>query len=92
MIYYSVLYPPLLPITIPAFELYRNEKGEYDEEATWKLYFEPSIGNKITDFKGGFIRVRKAESEVSIFNPDDPNPYLYDMIPFRNPFAEYKDP
>lgn len=92
MIYYSVLYPPLLPITIPAFELYRNEKGEYDEEATWKLYFEPSIGNKITDFKGGFIRVRKAESEVSIFSPDDPNPYLYDMVPFRNPFAEYKDP
>ena len=92
MIYYSVLYPPLLPITIPAFELFRDSSGNYNEAAEWRLYFEPSIGNKISDFKGGFIRVRKAESEVSIFNPDDPNPYLYDMIPFRNPYAEYRDP
>lgn len=94
MIYYSVLYPPMLPITIPAFELYRNEKGEYDPSSNnrWKLFFEPSIGNKISDFKGGFIRIRRAESEVSIFSSRDPQVYAYDMIPFRNPFAEYRDP
>lgn len=93
MIYYSILYPPTLPITIPAFELYRDEDGEYlPETAKWRLYFEVSIGNKMSDFKGGFIRIRKAESEVTIFNPDDPKPYLYDVIPFRNPFAEYIDP
>lgn len=85
MIYYSILYPPLLPITIPAFELKSNAK--------WKLYFEPSVGNKISDFKGGFIRIRRAESEVSIFvQSNSADSYFYDVIPFRNPFAEYIDP
>lgn len=91
MIYYSVLYPPLLPITIPAFELNRNEQGEEDFNARWRLYFEPSIGNKISEFKGGFIRVRKAEAETSILQGANSG-YLLDLIPFRNPFAEYTDP
>lgn len=88
MIYYSILYPPLLPITIPAFEY-----NVPSTSARWKLYFEPSIGNKISDFKGGFIRVRRAESEVSVFvQSNSADSYFYDVIPFRNPFAEYRDP
>lgn len=88
MIYYSILYPPLLPITIPAFEL-----NNPSTSARWKLFFEPSIGNKISDFKGGFIRIRRAESEVSVFvQSNDADAYFYDVLPFRNPFAEYHDP
>lgn len=88
MIYYSILYPPLLPITIPAFEL-----NQPSSSARWKLFFEPSIGNKISDFKGGFIRIRRAESEVSVFvQSTSADSYLYDLLPFRNPFAEYRDP
>lgn len=85
MIYYSILYPPLLPISIPAFEL----KEPTDR---WRLYFDTSIGNKIDDFRGGFIRIRRADSEVSVFPKDELNPYYYDFVPFRNPFAEYEDP
>lgn len=86
MIYYSILYPPLLPISIPAFELKEGEER-------WRLYFDTSVGNRIEDFRGGFIRIRRAESEVSIFdNKDGANSYFYDFVPFRNPFAEYLDP
>lgn len=85
MIYYSILYPPLLPITIPAFEL-----NQPTSSARWRLYFEPSVGNKISDFKGGFIRIRRAESEVSVFVGS--TAFVYDLLPFRNPFAEYRDP
>lgn len=83
MIYYSILYPPILPISLPAFE---------HTEAHWKLYFEPSIGNKITDFKSGFIRIRHADSDISIFAGLIDTEFFYDSIPFRNPYAEYKDP
>lgn len=83
MIYYSILYPPILPISLPAFEY---------TQSRWKLYFEPSIGNKINDFKGGFVRIRHADSEISIFAGNVDTEFFYDSIPFRNPFAEYHDP
>lgn len=83
MIYYSRLYPPRLPLTIPAFELGRPEN-------TWRLYFEPSVGNKISDFKGGFIRVRSSETEKNTLFPGTGG-YLDGFLPFRNPFAEYND-
>ena len=43
-IYYNILYPPLVPITHPAFEL-----GKPTD--TFRLFFEPAVGNKISDFK-----------------------------------------
>ena len=82
-IYYNILYPPLVPITHPAFEL-----GKPTD--TFRLFFEPAVGNKISDFKGGFIRIRNAETEKSALLPVGEG-YLDDFIPFRNPFAEYID-
>lgn len=82
-IYYSILYPPRLPIDIPAFEL-----GKPSD--TWRLYLEPSVGNKPSDFKGGFIRIRNSETEKSSLFPGSGG-YLDGFLPFRNPFAEYND-
>lgn len=82
-IYYSILYPPKLPIDIPAFEL-----GKPSD--TWRLYLEPSVGNKPSDFKGGFIRIRNSETERSSLFPGTGG-YLSEFLPFRNPFAEYND-
>ena len=82
-IYYSILYPPKLPIDIPAFEL-----GKASD--TWTLYLEPSVGNKPSDFKGGFIRIRNSETEKNSLFPGTGG-YLDGFLPFRNPFAEYND-
>lgn len=82
-IYYNILYPPLLPITYPAFELQQPND-------TFRVYFEPSIGNKISDFKGGFIRIRNAETEKNLTMSIE-GLFLDDYIPFRNPYAEYID-
>lgn len=82
-IYYNILYPPLVPITHPAFELGKPEDK-------FRLFFEPSVGNKISDFKGGFIRIRNSETEKTALLPVGDG-YLNGFIPFRNPFAEYTD-
>lgn len=82
-IYYSILYPPKLPIDLPSFEL-----GKPDD--TWRLYLEPSVGNKPSDFKGGFIRIRNSDTEKNALYPGTGG-YLDGFLPFRNPFAEYID-
>lgn len=82
-IYYSILYPPKLPIDLPSFEL-----GKPDD--TWRLYLEPSVGNKPSDFKGGFIRIRNSDTEKNALYPGTGG-YLDGFLPFRNPFAEYVD-
>ena len=82
-IYYSILYPPKLPIDIPAFEL-----GKPSD--TWRLYLEPSVGNKPSDFKSGFIRIRNSETEKTSLFPGTGG-YLDGYLPFRNPYAEYND-
>lgn len=82
-IYYNILYPPLLPLTHPAFEATKPSD-------TFRIYFEPSVGNKISDFKGGFIRIRSSETEKSVLLPLNDG-YPDDFLPFRNPFAEYTD-
>lgn len=82
-IYYSILYPPKLPIDLPSFEL-----GKSDD--TWRLYLEPSVGNKPSDFKGGFIRIRNSDTEKNALYPGTGG-YLDGFLPFRNPFAEYVD-
>lgn len=82
-IYYSILYPPRVPIDIPAFELKRPQD-------TWRLYLEPSVGNRPKDFKGGFIRIRSSETEKNSLFPGTGG-YLDGFLPFRNPFAEYND-
>lgn len=84
MITYSILYPPRVPRVLPAFEL-----GEPTD--TWRFYFEPSIGNKISDFRGGFIRIRSQETERNALYPGKGG-YLDEYLPFRNPFAENIDP
>lgn len=83
MIYYSTVYPPLLPLTIPAFELGKPED-------TWRLYLDPSIGNKIDDFKSGFIQIRNGETGRNALYPGA-NGYENTYLPFRNPFAESID-
>lgn len=82
-IYYSILYPPKLPIDLPSFELGKPED-------TWRLYLEPSVGNKPSDFKGGFIRIRNSDTEKNALYPGTGG-YLDGFLPFRNPFAEYID-
>lgn len=82
-IYYNILYPPVLPLTHPAFELTKPED-------TFRLFFEPSVGNRISDFAGGFIRIRSAETEKTALLPVGEG-YLNNFIPFRNPFAERVD-
>lgn len=82
-IYYSILYPPMVPISYPAFELKKPED-------TFRVYFEPSVGNKISEFKGGFIRIRNAETEKNALLPVGDG-YLDSFLPFRNPFAEHID-
>lgn len=82
-IYYSILYPPKLPIDLPSFELGKPED-------TWRLYLEPSVGNKPSDFKGGFIRIRNSNTEKNALYPGTGG-YLDGFLPFRNPFAEYID-
>lgn len=82
-IYYSILYPPKLPIDLPSFEL-----GKPDD--TWRLYLEPSVGNKPSGFKGGFIRIRNSDTEKNALYPGTGG-YLDGFLPFRNPFAEYVD-
>ena len=78
-IYYSILYPPKLPIDLPSFELGKPED-------TWRLYLEPSVGNKPSDFKGGFIRIRNSNTEKNALYPGTGG-YLDGFLPFRNPFA-----
>ncbi len=82
-IYYNILYPPLVPITHPAFELLSSRD-------TFRIYMEPSVGNRISDFRGGFIRIRNAETERNLLSPIE-GLYLDDFLPFRNPFAEKID-
>lgn len=82
-IYYSILYPPIVPLSHPAFELTKPED-------TFRIYFEPSVGNKISEFSGGFIRIRNAETEKNALLPIGDG-YIDGFIPFRNPFAEYVD-
>ena len=82
-IYYSILYPPKLPIDLPSFELGKPED-------TWRLYLEPSVGNKPSDFKGGFIRIRNSDTEKNALYPGTGG-YLDGFLPFRNPFGEYVD-
>ena len=82
-IYYSILYPPKLPIDLPSFELGKPED-------TWRLYLEPSVGNKPSDFKGGFIRIRNSNTEKNALYPGTGG-FLDGFLPFRNPFAEYID-
>lgn len=82
-IQYSILYPPRVPLTIPAFELGKPEE-------TWRLYLEPSVGNKVSDFKGGFIRIRNSETEKNTLFPGSGG-FLDGLLPFRNPFAEVND-
>ena len=84
MITYSILYPPRVPRVLPAFEL-----GEPTER--WRFYFEPSNGNKISDFRGGFIRIRSQETELNALYPGKGG-YLDEYLPFRNPFAEKINP
>lgn len=82
-IYYSILYPPRVPLDLPAFEL----KQPSD---TWRLYLEPSVGNRPSDFKGGFIRIRNSETERNVLFPGSGG-YYTEFLPFRNPFAEFID-
>lgn len=82
-IYYNILYPPLVPLTHPAFELTKPSD-------TFRLFLQPSVGNQISDFKGGFIRIRNADTEKNILLPVGDG-YLDGFLPFRNPFAEYTD-
>lgn len=82
-IYYSILYPPIVPLSHPAFELTKPED-------TFRIYFEPSVGNKISEFSGGFIRIRNAETEKNALLPIGDG-YIDGFIPFRNPFAEHID-
>lgn len=91
-IYYNILYPPLLPISHPGFELLRGKEDKF------RIYLQPSVGNKISDFKGGFIRIRDAETEKSVLinlsdQEDDmkSKDFVDGFVPFRNPFAEYFD-
>lgn len=80
MIYYSILYPPSLPITTPAFEIGKDED-------LWRFNIEPSVGNTIDQFKSGFIQIRNSETARNALYPGDGG-YLSQYIPFRNPFAE----
>lgn len=77
---YEILYTPNIPIKQEPFEYIKGE-------GTFKIYFEPSVGNSITDFNSGFIRIKNSTTEKNVLVSQ----FRENVIPFTNPFGKDND-
>lgn len=77
---YEILYTPNIPVRQEPFEYIKGD-------GTFKIYFEPSVGNNISDFNSGFIRIKNATTEKNILVDN----FRENVVPFTNPYGKDYD-